>query len=77
MEHDLPIGLAPNIHVSLVMLPEEGRYLVDDPARYRSREFKLTVKKKLYRAKFLMAQKRLRAERFAEQAERYPAAVCS
>lgn len=29
----LPIGLAPNIHVSLVMLPEECRWLVSDPAR--------------------------------------------
>ena len=77
MEHDLPIGLAPNIHVSLVMLPEEGRYLVDDPSKYRSKEFKLTVKRKLYRTKFLTAQKRLRDKRFAEQAERYPTAVCS
>jgi hypothetical protein len=77
MEHDLPIGLAPNIHVSLVMLPEEGRYLSNDPAKYRSREFKLNVKKKLYRTKFLTEQRRLRKKRLAGQAERYPAAVCS
>jgi len=27
---NLPIGVAPNVHVSLVMLPEEGRFLSDD-----------------------------------------------
>ncbi len=32
MEKGLPIGAAPNIHVSLVMLPEECRYL--SPRRY-------------------------------------------
>jgi len=30
MEAKLPIGLAPNVHVSLVMLPEECRWLVQD-----------------------------------------------
>lgn len=29
MRHDLPIGLAPNIHVSLIMLPEECRELAE------------------------------------------------
>jgi hypothetical protein len=75
MDHDLPIGLAPNINVSLVMLPEEGRYLVDDPSKYRSKEFKLAVKKKLFRAKFQAAQKRLRNRRLPTQTERYPAAI--
>jgi hypothetical protein len=77
MEHDLPIGLAPNINVSLVMLPEEGRYLLDDPSKYRSKEFKLAVKKKLYRTKFLAAQKRLRDKKLPSQQEKYPAATPS
>jgi len=34
MERDLPIGAAPNVHVSLVLLPEECRWFVDRPARY-------------------------------------------
>lgn len=38
MEQGLPIGCAPDIHVSLVMLPEEGRYLSD-------RSFPLTTLK--------------------------------
>lgn len=75
MEHDLPIGLAPNIHVSLVMLPEEGRYLVDDPAKYRAKEFKLAVKRKLFRAKFLHAQERLLETKRFTQAREYPAAL--
>jgi hypothetical protein len=29
MEHGLPVGAAPDIHVSLVMLPEECRSLSD------------------------------------------------
>ena len=31
LAHGLPIGLAPNVHVSLVLLPEECRWLVQDP----------------------------------------------
>ena len=77
MEHDLPIGLAPNIHVSLVMLPEEGRYLVDDPAKYRAKEFKLAVKRKLFRTKFLHAQKQLREKKRSTQAREYPAALAT
>ena len=75
MERDLPIGLAPNINVSLVMLPEEGRYLLDDPKRFRGKEMKLALKKKLYRAKFLTEQKRLQQRSLASHSERYPAAV--
>ena len=44
MKHHLPIGLAPNIHVSLVLLPDESRYLSN---QYRFaekwREFKANV----------------------------------
>ncbi len=36
LEHGLPIGLAPNVHVSLVLLPEECRWLVQDPAVLRA-----------------------------------------
>jgi hypothetical protein len=36
IERGLPIGVAPNVHVSLVLLPEEGRWLVEDPAVLRS-----------------------------------------
>jgi hypothetical protein len=39
MEHGLPIGVAPNIHVSLVMLPEECRFL--SPRRYLWQSLKL------------------------------------
>lgn len=46
MAHGLPIGLAPNVRVSLVMLPEECRSLVQDEALLRSfaaRERRLAV----------------------------------
>ncbi len=35
-EAGLPIGLAPNVHVSLVMLPEECRWLLADGARLKA-----------------------------------------
>ena len=34
MERGLPIGVAQNVHVSLVMLPEEARWLQHDPNRF-------------------------------------------
>jgi biotin synthase-related radical SAM superfamily protein len=34
MERSLMIGVAPNVKVSLVLLPEEGRYFTDDPNRF-------------------------------------------
>jgi hypothetical protein len=46
MEAGLPIGLAPNIHVSLVMLPEECRGLSDK--RYRWQGAKLAVMKRVF-----------------------------
>jgi len=41
MERGLPIGAAPDIHVSLVMLPEECRWLTD--RRYPLKELKLAL----------------------------------
>lgn len=57
MERGLPIGVAPNIHVSLVMLPEEGRYLVDRPWRFRTKELRLALLSRVFRAQL---RKRLR-----------------
>ncbi len=34
MERGLMIGVAPNVKVSLVLLPEEGRYFTDNPHRF-------------------------------------------
>ena len=44
MEAGLPIGCAPNIHVSLVMLPEECREL--STKHYRVQQLKLAVIKR-------------------------------
>lgn len=48
--HNLPIGLAPNIHVSLVLLPEECRFLNGD--RFRFREFKRRLAAKAFAAQY-------------------------
>ncbi|MBU1700202.1 MAG: hypothetical protein KJ970_07175 [Candidatus Eisenbacteria bacterium] len=50
MDNNLPIGVAPNIHVSLVMLPEEGKWLVDKPGKYKLKEMKLKTLSKIYSA---------------------------
>ena len=41
MERGLPIGCAPNVHVSLVLLPEECRAL--SPRRYPVQTVKLAA----------------------------------
>ncbi len=50
MEHGLPIGLAPNIHVSLVMLPEECAWLSNK--RYLWQSAKLAVMKRVFGRQF-------------------------
>jgi hypothetical protein len=47
MERGLPIGCAPNVHVSLVMLPEEARWLSDK--RYPWQDLKLKLLSKAVR----------------------------
>ncbi len=52
MERGLPIGVAPNIHVSLVLLPEECRWLLPNPNRYRFREMRLRLMARAFRSRF-------------------------
>lgn len=47
MEAGLPIGVAPDIHVSLVMLPEECRWL--SPKRYPFQSLKLKAMGRMLR----------------------------
>ena len=61
MERNLPIGVAPNIHVSLVLLPEECRWFLDRPRRYFMKEMKLRTMAGAFRARF--RQERRRAAR--------------
>ena len=51
MARNLPIGLAPNIHVSLVMLPEECAWLSTrrNTPRYGYKQLKLGLKRTLFR----------------------------
>lgn len=53
IRNGVPIGIAPNIKVSLVALPEEGRYLATDKSpRFRLMELRNEAVKKLFRAYF-------------------------
>ncbi|HEX6861942.1 MAG TPA: hypothetical protein VF414_03945, partial [Thermoanaerobaculia bacterium] len=50
MEAGLPIGCAPNVNVSLVLLPEECRSL--SPRRYPLRTLKLKAMAKVFARRF-------------------------
>jgi hypothetical protein len=50
MEKGLPIGVAPNIHVSLVLLPDECRWL--SPKRYPFQTLKLKAMGQVFRRRF-------------------------
>jgi hypothetical protein len=49
MEKGLPFGIAPNIHVSLVMLPEECRGLSDKANKFWLQDIKRSAMKKVFR----------------------------
>ncbi|HEY6554067.1 MAG TPA: hypothetical protein VI669_11985, partial [Vicinamibacteria bacterium] len=50
MERGLPIGIAPNIHVSLVLLPDECRSL--SPRRFPLQTLKLRAMSTVFRHRF-------------------------
>ncbi|MBL7196699.1 MAG: hypothetical protein ISS47_01220 [Candidatus Omnitrophica bacterium] len=54
LENNIPIGIAPNVKVSLVLLPEEGRYFLSKKAtaKYFIPQQKLKILKMLFRAFF-------------------------
>jgi hypothetical protein len=49
MERRLPVGVAPNIHVSLVLLPEECGWLSSRRRRHWSHRLKLELARRVYR----------------------------
>lgn len=51
MDRGLPIGVAPNIHVSLVLLPEECRWFLDARRRYWWKEARLKAMAAAFRAR--------------------------
>jgi hypothetical protein len=69
MEKGLPVGVAPNVHVSLVMLPEEARFLQDNPRRHWAGELKLKFMRRVFayqfRKELRQAEARMAARRSA------------
>ena len=63
MERGLPIGCAPNVHVSLVMLPEECRTL--SRKRYPFQQLKLSVMKRVFARRFARRTAALAGKRAA------------
>lgn len=60
MERDLPICMSPNVHVSLVMLAEEARWLQEDPDRFRLRELKQKAMGKVFSLQLMREMRRAR-----------------
>jgi uncharacterized radical SAM superfamily protein len=53
IKNNIPIGIAPNIHVSLVVQPTEGKYFIEHKdANYYKYQFKLSLLKMIYRPLF-------------------------
>jgi hypothetical protein len=65
MERGLPIGLAPNVHVSLVLLPEECRWLLPNPNRFWLGELKRRAMRRAFEFRFSRELKRADARRAA------------
>jgi hypothetical protein len=68
MEKGLPIGVAPNVHVSLVMLPEECASL--SPRRFWAQRAKLAVLKTAFRGRFQRSVDRAMARSAFRRASR-------
>ena len=58
MERGLPIGLAPNVHVSLVLLPEEARWLQNRPRRFWLGELKNAVARRVVATRLRRSRRR-------------------
>jgi hypothetical protein len=57
MEKNLPIGLAPNIHVSLVLLPDECRFISPNRNRFWFAERVRQLKAKVFAAQFYLRRR--------------------
>jgi hypothetical protein len=63
MERGLPIGVAPNVHVSLVMLAEEARWLQHDPDRFLAQRLRLKAMRPLFSRRLRHEMRRAEATR--------------
>jgi len=72
MERDLPIGVAPNVHVSLVLLPEECRWFTDRPRRFWKKELKLRAMSRIFGWRFGRQVRRAMESREAGSPESLP-----
>lgn len=52
LEHNLPVGIAPKAKVSLVLLPYEGIYFLENRAKYWHKIAAMSVLKGIYRSYF-------------------------
>jgi len=61
MERGLPVGAAPDIHVSLVLLPEECRWFSDRPRRWWLKEMRIRALRAALRMRLARQERRRRS----------------
>jgi len=69
MEHDIPMGIAPNLQISIVLQPMEGRYFLENRNKYRAKEMKLSLARQAVKVVFNNRLKKAK-RRAAKKAER-------
>ncbi len=66
MKHGIPVGLAPNLKISIVIQPDEGRYFLDNRNKYKLTELKLAAMKVAVKTLFNQRVKKAEARRTAK-----------
>ncbi len=66
MKHGIPVGLAPNLKISIVIQPDEGRYFLENRNKYKLTELKLAAMKVAVKTMFNQRVKKADARRAAK-----------
>ncbi|MCD6216521.1 hypothetical protein J7L05_01535 [bacterium] len=66
MKHGIPVGLAPNLKISIVIQPDEGRYFLENRNKYKLTELKLAAMKVAVKTLFNQRVKKAEARRAAK-----------
>jgi len=68
MKKGIPVGLAPNLKISIVIQPDEGRYFLENRNKYKLTELKLAAMKVAVKTLFNQRIKKAEARRLSKHA---------
>ena len=63
LQHNIPVGMAPNLKISIVIQPDEGKYFLEERNKYKLTEMKLAAMKIAVKAKLNQRVKKAEARR--------------